>query len=326
MEQKRGIRKVVGKINGSNALRGELRNLSARLDAIEGVNGTIIDELRTEKQILEHIRTKGTFLNALNKQNVGDYLEKIYSRDRKNKAFFVLAAHEWGNIGDLAINYSETAFLNKYFVDIPVYNISRLTLLANWQRIKATITDNDIIIIPGGGNMGDIWPVEEAARRLIVKTFTKNTIISFPQSVKFNAVKELEQSARIYAAHKKMLMVFRDDASYELAKKHFGNTSILRSEDIVLSYEFPYPSWDDWGGVLFVARNDKEKRSTSGIEDLKKQTEGATSVGETDTLIQDMDFISLEYGARLVYDKVDELHTAGVVVPERLHGAVFALL
>lgn len=276
--------------------------------------------------VTDDVMQKLALLDSLDKKLLGQSLAQMYQRDRTAPAIFLLGTHEWGNIGDLAINYSEVAFLENTFPRRAVFPISRSALGANWQRIRATIGRHDIIAIHGGGNFGDIWPHEEVARRRIVEAFPHNAIISMPQSIHFGKESALAEAAKTYNGHKKLLLTVRDDKSFAIAEQHFPSAHVYRTEDIVTTYAFPFPFLSDAGDIIFVQRDDVEKRPESRIDAVKKAVEKKHIVRTTDTTVPGLEFVNTELAAKVVYRKIDELHSARVIVTDRLHGAVFALL
>ncbi len=320
------MKKLLHRMNGSNeitALKKELTVSYSRLEeAIENQEKAYQEKI---DNIMSNLRQKNPMFDAINKQLVGGDLERIYNRDKEKQSIFILSNHEWGNIGDLAISYTETAFLSRHFPNCNIFNISRLTLLSNWQRIEDAVTDDDIIVLPGGGNMGDIWKREEEARRKIVQTFKRNAIVSFPQSIKFSDTAELKKSAAVYNAHDRLMIATRDDNSFKIASESFQRCNVIRTEDIALSYRYPAGDFGHWDRVIFVMRNDIEKRQGSGIDELYGTLKDRMECTVTDTVIPGFEFVSTEYGAKLTYHKVDELHASSLVVVDRLHAAIFAL-
>lgn len=280
---------------------------------------------KTEKSFQE-LQERLVLLDSLDKKLLGASLDKIYSRDKSVRSIFVLGGHEWGNIGDLAISYSQQVFLEKMLPDLKVYSVTRQAVTHNWQRLSTSITSRDIIVLPGGGNMGDLWVHEEIARRKIVETFKENRIISFPQSIHFDSDAEVAKSASVYNAHGKLMIAVRDTQSFEFASKIFDKCEIVRTEDIVTSYEFPFSFLPEHDDVLFIKRADKEKLAKSGLEALEKDIKKEYGVRYTDTLVPNLEFSNMELAAKLVYKKIDEIHSSKLVVTDRLHGVIFTLL
>lgn len=315
-------KKVVNKITGRDKMRDIALQVNEIKHQINSLSSSIVG--RTEQLIGGDARHNNSF-DSVGRQGVGLQLEAIFSRDKTKRAIFNLSTHGWVNIGDQAINYCETVFLRKYFPEMNVYNLDRLTLLSSWQLIADSIQDSDVIVLHGGGNMGDIWPHEEYARRKIVETFKNNIIVSFPQSIKYYDDQELFKSASVYNAHKKLMIAVRDDSSFEIAKKHFSKTQVIRTEDIVMSYEYPAQHRPTQETILFVTRDDMEKREVPALENIRSTIGKDFNVTDSDTIMSDVDFVSSDYGSMQVYLKIDELHAAKLIVTDRLHGAVFAL-
>jgi len=315
-------KKFLRKITGRDALVEVTNQLSGLNTKIADVESSLAS--RTEQLLAGDARHNNSF-DSLGRQGIGAQLNKILARDKSKRSIFNLSTHGWVNIGDQAINYCESVFLRKNFPELNIYNIDRLTLLASWQLIVDTIQPSDIIVLHGGGNMGDIWLHEEYARRKIVETFKDNIIIGFPQSIKYYDENELKVSADIYNAHKKLMIATRDDASFKLAKEYFSGIKVIRTEDIVMGYEYPAQHRAVQEHILFATRNDMEKKDVPALENIRRIIGNEFNIVDTDTIMSDVDFVDSEYGSMQVYLKIDEFHAAKLIVTDRLHGAVFAL-
>lgn len=266
-------------------------------------------------------------LDALDKKLLGMTLASIYRRDRSVPAVFLLCTHEWGNIGDLAINYNEITLLEKVFPEHAVFALSRSALAANWQRVRAAIDPDDLIVVHGGGNLGDVWPHEEAARLAVIAAFGRNRIISMPQSIHFTDSQQLRHSMNVYQRHPRLLLAVRDDRSAEIALAHLDASAVIRTEDVVTRHDFPYAFRPTDHRTLFVGRDDTEKHPSSGIDRAHAALiASGARVESTDTVVPKLPFSNAELAAKLVYQKIDEMHSADVIVTDRLHGALFALI
>ena len=118
------------------------------------------------------------------------------------------------NIGDNAIAIAEEELLEKYFSDYEVLQVPESKLSICAKRIKKFINDDDIIMLHGGGNIGDTYLLPEEGRRTVIETFPNNKIISFPQTAYFSDTgegkKQLEISKQIYNAHKNLVILARE--------------------------------------------------------------------------------------------------------------------
>ncbi|MFS0852620.1 polysaccharide pyruvyl transferase family protein [Microbacterium sp. 179-I 3D4 NHS] len=266
-------------------------------------------------------------LDAIDKKLLGRSFEAILKRDRNAPTVFLLCTHEWGNLGDLAINYNAVALLESAFPDRPVFAISRSALAANWQRLTDAVDAHDLIAVNGGGNLGDLWPHEEAARLAVVARFPHNRIVSLPQSIHFRDTANLRASMAAYDRHPRLLLTVRDDPSLDIARSHLAEESVVRAEELATRQLYPFPFRPRLSRTLFAERADLERRPGSRIAELRAAAADAgIRTVVTDTVVPDVRFSNLELGAKLVYDKIDEFHASDLVVTDRLHGALFALI
>lgn len=250
-------------------------------------------------------------------------IKKIRIANLLGVKFYILAGTPLhSNIGDRAIAYTEMKFLKKRTV-FPVIEIPYGFDLSRLPRISTKA----IILLHGGGNLGDLWFNEEEYRREIMDHFRLNKIVMFPQTVFFNETSNLEDTVNIYGKHKKMTITAREKTSYEIMRKNFANDSII-IPDIVMS--FNYRRSNDRRGALFIMRDDKEKTLTeSNFNIVKKSVE---DVFKSYVTFSDMDLkLSYEDSAALTHKditmkKLDEYSRHSIVLTDRLHGMIFSLI
>lgn len=53
------------------------------------------------------------------------------------------------------------------------------------RALKGLLTGKDLLILTGGGNLGNQYPDDERIRRKTIETFPKNKIVLFPQTFFF---------------------------------------------------------------------------------------------------------------------------------------------
>ena len=109
------------------------------------------------------------------------------------KIIFMGMPHH-GNIGDQAIALAEEELIKKYFPDFETIEFPEKTLLQSVLEKKDIINDDDILLMHGGGNIGDTYDVPEKGRRAIIEMFPNNKIIVFPQTSHFDSIDELNES------------------------------------------------------------------------------------------------------------------------------------
>lgn len=245
------------------------------------------------------------------------------------QVIWIFLAADYGNIGDVAITFAQHSFLNKKYpnakiIEIPISNTLKLI-----HQVKRKIKQEDIITIVGGGNMSDLYDDIDFYRQLVVKKFSNNTIISFPQSIFYsnNLVGKicLRFAKNTYQKHTKLTLMARDSFSYEFMTKHFKNNTILLLPDIVFTLD--KFSGLQRKGALFCMRNDKEKKDT--VSSTMKILSNIISKGLTYKIIDTQ--IKNEYitklGALNAFERtIGQFQRAEIVVTDRLHGMIFAFI
>lgn len=246
-----------------------------------------------------------------------------------NKKIVLIGIPIHGNIGDAAIVLAEKKFIQDNFPQYELQTILDNNIEKDIENIKKEISDNDIILLHGGGNLGDEYILCENRRRLIIESFPNNKIILMPQSIYFNnteyAKKELEISKKIYNNHKNLTLIARELVSFEIMKKEFNNTNVILTPDIVMYLNKTEKR--SRNGVLFAMRKDVEKVLTNEqIECMNKQVSKYFNKQTlTDTHLGHVP-INCDSREKVVEDKLEEFRNAELVITDRLHGMIFALI
>src|SRR3546814_20988092 len=84
-------------------------------------------------------------------------------------------------------------------------------------------SDLSSIVLHGGGNFGDLYPIHQEFRERIVEQFPRNRIVIMPQSIHFKNPARLAEAARRFAAHRNLTTTVRDLDSERLVREHFSN-------------------------------------------------------------------------------------------------------
>lgn len=243
------------------------------------------------------------------------------------KKIIIMGIPHHGNLGDNAIALAEEQMVEKYFQNSEVIKLPEKNLIEYAKNIKEDINDEDLILLHGGGNIGDTYMVPEEGRRFIIENFPNNRIIVFPQTAFFDSEEELEKSKKIYNNHKKLVIMAREEKSYNLMKKVFDKCRIILTPDIVMSMKqtLNLPRKD----ILFLFRQDKEQ--TLKLQEQEKIKEIITEkYGKyilTDMhLGEDVTDMEGEKRINALKDKFEEFNKAKLVITDRLHGMIFAAI
>ena len=231
-----------------------------------------------------------------------------------------------GNLGDHAIALSEAAVLRNQeisFADFP--------WTEGIERYCAKLTPgNRIIFQHGGGNLGQLWPDEEARFRASLKAFRHNRIVVFPQTVFFDMESEegirfFQESKEIYESHPDLILFVREKYSYAFMKKYMPKVHVEMVPDMAMILDGTAVNRTR-SGALLCMRQDREK--TISEENLAYMEscmrEHFYSVRKTDTVLHEK--VDPENREAALRGKLTEFSAASLVVTDRLHGMIFAAI
>lgn len=249
--------------------------------------------------------------------------------NNKNKAYIFIAA-DYGNLGDVAITYAQKLFLEELLKNYEIIEVPSKKTYEYIKTIKKVIKPNDIITLIGGGNMSNRYDGIEESRRMVVKEFKNNKIISFPQTIEFDdstyGKESLKRTKKIYSHNNNLILFAREKMSFELMKKLFVNKEVDLAPDIVMYLKGKVIRKNTLrSGIGVCFRDDSEKSIDDG---LKTQILDAIKNEEKeyfDTYIGNEKFV---YDTR--YDDLmsflKDVASKELVVTDRLHGMIFCYI
>lgn len=242
------------------------------------------------------------------------------------KRIWLIGTPEFGNLGDHKISEVELEFLrDRYRIE----EIEEVTMTEYWKKkpqLLKQIQKEDILFFHGGGNIGNLWPKSEYIRRDAISVWKKNKKIILPQSICFtddeNGRAELLESKKAYNSPE-VILVCRDSASFEFAKREFECKCIL-TPDIVL-YHKQSKSYHKRRGLVLCFRKDKEKILTENEVKLIRNIgkENFSQILERDTVGESKTKKNRE-AALQEFMKI--LMRAELVITDRMHCMVFCAL
>ena len=251
------------------------------------------------------------------------------------KKIFLVGTPRHGNIGDQAIVFSEYIVLKKFFpsyqiIDVPYpYLTGELSEIFYGLGFQKYVQPYDLIVMHGGGNLGNLWVNEEIFRRSVIEKFHDNKIIIFPQSIHFtydaDGQNQLVISKQIYNAHPDLHLMLRDENSFNLANEIFPEINTYLLPDVVTVLFGILDKVDVVReGVLFVLRHDKEKvRDDSTVQRLQEfLARQNIPFSVIDTVINEI--IYKENREQKVLDVLMKIRQSRLVITDRFHGVVFS--
>lgn len=158
------------------------------------------------------------------------------------------------NFGDILIMLGTERFFADHAYQVAkrasVYNCTART----FEPLKKGAT----IVLHGGGNFGDLYPIHQRFREDVVTRYRDKKIVLLPQSVHFDSKEALETSARIFRQHPDLTLFVRDAESLELVKDRFTDKAFLMP-DMAHSLQWPEPvKPGPTGDTLYLVRRDIE--------------------------------------------------------------------
>jgi exopolysaccharide biosynthesis predicted pyruvyltransferase EpsI len=160
------------------------------------------------------------------------------------------------NVGDSAIWLGERALLRKLKL-IDIYNCDWRTY--SQSHMAERITDDTVILMHGGGNIGDIWPEGQEFREAIITGFPRNQIVQLPQSISFSDAANLTRARQIFKQHARFSLFVRDKASLQFARDNFDCPISLCPDTAFQLGQLARPNTPS-KKVVWLLRSDKESK------------------------------------------------------------------
>ncbi|SFT99788.1 polysaccharide pyruvyl transferase family protein [Halomonas saccharevitans] len=246
-------------------------------------------------------------------------------------------AADYGNIGDLAISAAQQGFLAR---SLPGYRVVPIPISRTREVIRSLrrqVGPDDLVTTVGGGNMGSLYPDIEALRQLVIRSFPNNRIICFPQTLDWDdsqaSQKALARIVRTYSRHPDIHVFARESVTHAKLEAMFAghtNVTVGYSPDIVLR-----ASPGDLGaranaqptGILLCMRDDCERAL-----DSRQREQVAAALAGTGLAVQTTDThaggsrLDESRRSQLLADKLDQFGASRLVVTDRLHGMILAVV
>lgn len=258
--------------------------------------------------------------------NVYRYSHSSTSKYRNDEpVYFLIGTPTHSNIGDRAIAYAEIEFIANNNNKAAIIEVPYGEDISNLD-----VRSGDTIILHGGGNLGDIWPEEEEYRQKIISTYRDEKIILMPQTIFFKNTDLLNKSRSLYASCKDLTLIAREKTSFHIMKENYTKNKVVLIPDIVLSIKVKNPVFSQKKEyALFVIRDDKEKTTPASFihraEDVVKYELGIDNFIFSDMHCKDSEAMINSHQFITEY-KLNQYRRAKVVVTDRLHGMIFAVI
>ena len=272
--------------------------------------------------------TYANMRNHIRKLQSGKY-KQYFEKYKDTKKIIYTLTPQHGNLGDQAIAYASLKFLKDNFSEYEIIELERDEIYTYYKAIKSILNEDDIIVLHGGGNLGNLYIQEENVRRFIIENFPNNKMLSMTQTISFSndeeGKRELENTKRIYNANSNLTLLAREDKSYNTMKSVFKN-NVFEVPDIVFYLENMYDdNLKSRDGIMTCLRADKESIWADKKEKfIKELKENYSNVFCYDTVVYRE--VKEEDREKELFDIWGKYRRHKLVITDRLHGMIFAYI
>lgn len=166
------------------------------------------------------------------------------------------------NVGDLLIEAGTDQFFKRCGLNV----IEQRSAYDFGSSAQQRVTRDSVILLHGGGNFGDLYPLHQHFRESVIEAFPKNRIVMLPQTMHFDSQDELADCAAKFARHPDLHLCLRDHASHDRVRQLFRNPAYLVPDMAHMLWE-PFAearAKPPGEKTLIFARKDKESRPLAG--------------------------------------------------------------
>lgn len=262
----------------------------------------------------------------------GNYAE-IYLRLKATqgaKRILLLETPEYPNVGDHLIAVAGYEFLKEYFPGHEIIEITNDEYYFYKCRIKRMVTNEDILVITGGGFFGSLWRERHYDQALdIMERFPDNKILVLPQSIYFEdtelGVRYKVKTQQVFD-RKQLKVACREKFSKKaLENLRIKKESMYEGIDIAFFYKFDKSvTRNETIGVFLrddkesvFQRSDREKIDRiivySGLEILHSSMQYDSSIHKEERKL-------------VVEEKLEEIAGYRIVITDQLHCMISCVL
>lgn len=269
-------------------------------------------------------------VNNIRYQTSLRYKKKFeHLKNKKKILLSLIPTHD--NLGDHAIAYASIQFLKDKFPEYEIVEVNFVDTYKYGKSFESIINKDDYVCIIGGGNMGNQYMTDENIRRHMISHFKNTTVISLPQTIYFTDDKdgklEFEKTQKIYNENKNLIVIGREDKSYNIMKKSFIECKVIKNPDMVfyLNNKINIPGCER-KNIMTCLRKDKETYVSMDKKEifLKKLKENFEDVIVTDTVV---DYhVSQSEREKELFKLWTKFYNSKVVITDRLHGMIFCAI
>ncbi len=257
-------------------------------------------------------------------------LKSLFVGYAPEKTVFILGSIEYENLGDHAIILAQKRFIERILPNFKVIEIRAKLYDKTKDILTEKISSKSILTVPGGGNMGDIWPDDEERRCSVIQSFPNNRIIVFPQTISYSDTEkgreQLKASVEIYNGHKNLYLCAREQKSFEKMKDIYTECQVMSVPDIVFSLGNIENTTCSRDGLGICIRADKERSISASAINALLEYLNSNDIKVTEFSTMASDLVPIYKREETLTNLWNNISSYKMVVTDRLHGMIFCYL
>lgn len=257
-------------------------------------------------------------------------LNKI--RNYRKQKVFLIGTPVHGNLGDHAIAMQALYFLNDYFPEYECFEV--LMPMYNTQKkvLRSIVNDNDLIVISGGGWMGNLWLHNEIVIREIIADYRNNRVVILPQTAYYtndeSGLQEYKKTANIIKQHNRLKMFVRERNTLNLFNDLAltGASKITLAPDMVLYGKnmcIKSVKSDKQAVISICIRNDCEALQNS-YKSFDTRIESRYKIRKISTVSRNP--IMIKDREKKLYQVWRQFRRSEITITDRLHAMLFSIM
>lgn len=252
-----------------------------------------------------------------------------YNNIKHTVWYFGVPSHM--NLGDQAQRCCITRWIKENYPDSDIFEITSREFNRTHKkvvdRLKTKIKPDDLIVMQSGYTMTGIHP-DETSHRIISETFADNKVLFFPQTILFYNERLKNKTVRAIEKNKNVILLTRDNTSFETAKALYKNITVDCYPDIVTSQIGKYDFNNKRDGILFCMRNDAEQfYDRKDVLNLINKFKSKKKVDLTDTTVNWKDFgTDCDSIWPQIFSVIESYSKYELIITDRYHGTIFSLI
>ncbi|MDW7795352.1 polysaccharide pyruvyl transferase family protein [Morganella morganii] len=240
------------------------------------------------------------------------------------------------NTGDLLIYKGTEKFIEENNINV-IYR-SDCNYYSHRQIKKC-----DVILLHGGGNLGDLYPNHQNFREKIISKYKEKLIIILPQTIYFSSHLNFEKTKKIFSSHPNLYLYVRDKKSFSIGEKLTSNVTLMPDMAHSLHPLIDINEINDSSNsckIINLVRRDIEKNNVANHNMVKKSFDWDDLITNNHKLWRKIYNISAKFSFlnkksiylwekvsdEIVFISENHFYMHDIVYTDRLHGIILSTL